>query len=376
MPRRKLGLVAAVACAALAGTRVLPAQEQSVWPPAGPRHWETDPETAFARARKEGKSVFVLIATEKCPHCVVMARDAWPKQEVVNAAKDAVMLAIYRWADPKSEEAEDSEWAKRLNVKGYPQIRILDGWGRALPSTNGHEDARSAVDVAAAIKRSKAPPKKKPEAPKIPEPLAQHLTSKERSAAMNLVGCVRARVWLDALTKGSWPAPDLVALLRAVDDPLVRIAAIERLGADMPKLDDPLLAALDDVLTGDNDYVRNAAMQLLGKAGGPKAAQSLGAVITKALDDRGTFQNNNNVLSEAVETTIGMADKSLVDVLSRVVTTQEANNYALVVAVKSLVAIGRKSGAELVREPLEAARKKEGALANQIQREIGDLLGK
>ena len=376
MPRRKSSLVAAIACAVLTGMRVLPAQEQSAWPPAGPRHWETDPETAFARARKEGKSVFALIATEKCVHCVAMARDAWPKPEVVDAAKDAVMLAIYRWADPNSGEAKDSEWAKRLNVKGYPQIRILDGWGRTLPSTNGYDYARSANDVAAAIERSKAASKKKPETPKVPEQLAKHLTAKERSAAMDLVGCVRARVWLDALAKDQWPATDLVALVRAVDDPLVRIAAIERLGAGTPELEAPLLAALDDALAGNHDYVRNAAMQLLGKAGGPKAAKALGAVITKALDDRSTFQNTNNVLCEAVETTIGMADKSLVNVLSRVVTTQEANNYALLLAVKSLAAIGRKSGADLVRGPLEAAAKKEGAFAEGIQGEIGDLLGK
>lgn len=376
MPRRTSGLLAAVVCTVVAAMRLLPAQEQSVWPPAGPVQWETDPETAFARARKEGKGVFVLIATEKCPHCVVMARDAWPKQQVVEASKDAVMLAVYRWADPKSGEARDSEWAKRLNVKGYPQIRILDGWGRTMPGTWGREYARTAAEVAAAIDLSKAATGKKPDAPRFPEKLAGHLASTDRKAAVDPVGCVRARVWLAALAEGAWPTADLVALLRAVDDPLVRIAAIERLASGTPTLDDPALAALDEALAGDNDYVRNAAMQLLGKVGGPKAAKALGAVITKALDDRGRFKNTNNVLCEAVETTIGMADPSLVDVLSRVVSTQEANNRALLLAVQSLVAIGRKSGADLVRKPLEAAGKKEGPFATGIRKEIAEFLGK
>lgn len=73
-----------------------PADEvKSVWPPTGPK-WETDPEAAFARARAEDKGVLVYIATEACPHCKVMAREVWPTAPVVAAAKDVVLLAVYR----------------------------------------------------------------------------------------------------------------------------------------------------------------------------------------------------------------------------------------------------------------------------------------
>jgi hypothetical protein len=55
----RLAAAALVAFAALGA-----AAAESTWPPTGPLKWETDPEAAFARARKEHKGVFVYIATE------------------------------------------------------------------------------------------------------------------------------------------------------------------------------------------------------------------------------------------------------------------------------------------------------------------------
>jgi hypothetical protein len=308
-----------------------------------------------------------------------MAREAWPKKEVVDASRDAICLAVYRWKKQGSSEAEDSEWAKRLDVKGYPQIRILDGWGRPLPASGAHEMDRTAQQVAAAIEASKSDGGrvKRPDPPAIPEKLLARLAAKDHEAALDPIGSVRCRVWLAAMEKGPWPAADLVALLRADDDPVLRVALIERLGD--AKLDEPAADALADALVesvgGNNDYVRGAAMKLLGTTGGPRAVKALADTIGKALDGGG-FKNTNNVLCEAVDATIATPDKQLVDVLGRVLATQQANNQATLLATRSLVGIGRKFGADLVKAHLERARKMEGPLAGQIRKEVESLLGK
>ena len=54
-------LASIVALSALAAAPA--AAGELPWPPVGPK-WETNPEGAFARARDEGKGVFVYVATE------------------------------------------------------------------------------------------------------------------------------------------------------------------------------------------------------------------------------------------------------------------------------------------------------------------------
>jgi hypothetical protein len=317
-----------------------------------------------------------------------MAREAWPKQEVIDASKDVVCLAVYRWRrsdDPetpsskvaaKKGDVEDGEWAIRLDVKGYPQIRLLDGWGRALPSAAAHEFARDAKQVVESLDaaRKEGRGRAKPAAPDFPAKLLARLPEKERAAAADPIGSVRCRTWLKALEKGAWTSEDLVALLRADDDPVLRVRVIERLSD--AKLDDAAADALGDAVGGTNDYVRGAALKLLGKTGGPRAVTAIAETIAKGVDGGKGWKNPNNVLCEAVEASIGTPDKALVDPLGRVIATQAANNYATVLATRSLVAIGKKFGADLVRAHLEKARKLEGPLAAQIRKEADSLLGK
>ena len=317
-----------------------------------------------------------------------MAREAWPKPEVIEASKDVVCLAVYRWrrADepetPSSKDAakkgdvEDGEWAIRLDVKGYPQIRLLDGWGRALPSAGSHEYARDAKQVVEAMDaaRKEGRGRAKPDAPAIPTKLLARLPEKDRAAATDPIGSVRCRTWLRALEKGTWAPADLVALAKADDDPVLRLRLLERLGET--KLDDAALDALADAVGGKNDYVRGAALKLLGKTGGARSVALLADTIGKGVDGGKGWKNPNNVLCEAVEASIGTPDKALVEPLGRVLATQQANNSATLLATRSLVAIGRKFGVDLVRAHLERAKKLEGPLAPQIRKEADSLLGK
>src|SRR5262245_15696878 len=317
-----------------------------------------------------------------------MAREAWPKQEVIEASKDVVCLAVYRWRrhdepeTPSTKDVakkggvEDGEWAIRLDVKGYPQIRLLDGWGRALPSSSSHEFARDAKDVVATMEaaRKEGRGRPKPASPDVPAKLVARLPENDRAAAADPIGSVRCRAWLKALEKGAWTPAELVALLRADDDAVLRVRVIERLGE--AKLDDAAADALSDAVGGTNDYVRGAALKLLGKTGGPRAVAAIAETIGKGVEGGTRWKNPNNVLCEAVEASIGTPDKALVEPLGRVLATQQANNYATVLATRSLVAIGRKFGVELVRAHLERAKKLEGPLAAQIRKEADSLLSK
>jgi hypothetical protein len=317
-----------------------------------------------------------------------MAREAWPKQEVIAASFDVVCLAVYRWrrADepetPSSKDVakkggvEDGAWAIRLDVKGYPQIRLLDGWGRALPSAGAHEFARDAQQVVAAmtIARQEGRGRAKPASPDVPAKLLARLAEKDRAAATDPIGSVRCRAWLKALEKGAWTPAELVALLRADDDPVLRVRLIERLGD--AKLDDAAAGVLAEAVAGENDYVRGAALKLLGRTGGARAVAAIGETIEKGAAGGKGWKNPNNVLCEAVDASIATPDKALVEPLGKVIATQAANNQATLLATRSLVAIGRKFGADAVRAHLEKARKLEGPLAPQIRKEVDSLLSK
>lgn len=56
-----LGVASLLLSAAAPATA--PSREKLPWPPTGPS-WETDPATAFTKARAEKKAVFVYVATE------------------------------------------------------------------------------------------------------------------------------------------------------------------------------------------------------------------------------------------------------------------------------------------------------------------------
>lgn len=324
-----------------------------------------------------------------------MAREAWPKPSVIEAGKDVVCLAVYRWrkdeattGSPKGGAAktdtQDSEWAIRLDVKAYPQIRLLDGWGRPLRSSSAHEMDRTVDQVVAGMNAAKSEGKKprKPDVPKVPAKLLARVAEKERDAVTDPIGSVRCRAWLRAMEKGTWTSAELVALFETDDDPVLRLRILERLSetklgpSNGDGYDDAVVDAVAKAVDGDNDYVRGASLRLLGKAGGAHAVQVLRDTIAAGLDGKTGWKNPNNVLCEAIEASIAAPDKSLADVLGRVLATQAANNYATVLATRSLVAVGKKCGADVVRAHLERARKMEGPLAGQIRKEVEGFLGK
>lgn len=389
---RALAAAAALFVFAAVGRPAPAAEPEWVWPPKGPQ-WMTDPEAALEKARAEKKPVLVYVATEACPHCKVMAKETWPEKSVVEGTKDVVCLAVYRWrrADdeavtgaPRAEGrarggTEDSDWAIRLDVKGYPQLRILDGWGRTLAGSDRHANARTPAQVLAAVRDAldQAKDARKPAAPDLPEKLAARLGKSERAAAGDPVGSIRCRTWMRALAKGEWSAQDVVALWRADDDGLLRMRLLQRMGGDT--VPDCQIEVAEDAVKGASDYHRGEALRLLGKAGGGRAAKVLAGVILQCTGGGSRFHNPNNVLCEATEATLAKPDRAYVEALGSVLATQQANNYATLLATKSLVAIGKLGGKgdlDLVRPHLEKARKLEGPHAKQIRAEVESLLGR
>ncbi len=324
-----------------------------------------------------------------------MAREVWPEKDVIAESDEVVFLAVYRWMragdvpttprDPEpgakagsGSDTRDSEWAIRLDVRGYPQVRLLDGWGRPLPSSDRYASARTRGDVLQAIAAAKREGKGKPseEAGRAvpPKSLLARLPADLRDEVARREPWVRARVWLRALREGRWKTTDLAALWDAEEDPVVRRAVLESLsGGD----DDKVAARLvEQGLAGANDYARGAAIAACARVGGDVGVLGLVGVIEKALAGATGWKNPNNVLCDATKAAKDLPDLRLVPPLSKVLAKESANNSATLLAVQALVAIGEKHGMPKVKEPLTRARDLKGALEAQIRKAVDAAIGK
>jgi hypothetical protein len=296
-----------------------------------------------------------------------------------------VFLAVYRWArgdegrpattggekngdekKPPPDETRDSEWAIRLDVRAYPQVRLLDGWGRPLPSSDRYASLRTAKDVAAAAEAAnrEAWPIEKAVSPKYSKAVLARLTPPERDRVARPEPWVRAPVWTRALVASSWEADDLGALFEVEEDPLVRRAVLERLG---PKDKGALEKVVAPALSGRNDHVRSAAIAACARIGGEAAVEGLLRAIDAVTAGKSGWKNPNNVLCDAVAASRSIPDPRFVPALSRVLERNDANNSASLLAVESLIGIGRKHGMAAVKEPLSRAKDLPGAHQARIR---------
>jgi hypothetical protein len=335
----------------------LPARAQDAkgkWPPVGPT-WETEPAKAFARARAEQKAVMAYVATEGCPHCVVMARETWPSDEVKAVNGDVVFLAVHR--------NDDVDWTTRLNVIAYPQTLFLDGWGEVLPNGREHVFIRDKQQLVAAVKKF-AGGRVTATAPRtLPPALRAAVPKALQDAAVSPDCDVRTAVWRELLPKLS---PALVSQLYGSEsDAVVRLEALRAMPRDREHRDAAVELASAAVADA-NDYVRQEAIALLAATGGKGAATALAAVIDKVLGGRSGFANPNNMLCAATKAAATVADPGLVDALARVLKQERANNSATHLAVAALAAIGKKHGRDTVKAALELALKVDGNGADRL----------
>ncbi len=93
-----------------------------------------DYAAAMARAKQEGKRVFLDFETDWCGPCKAMNRIVYTKQPVVDAAKDVICVKL----DGDKEKA----LVKKYGVKGYPTLILLDSSGKQLRRAAGYQGVK------------------------------------------------------------------------------------------------------------------------------------------------------------------------------------------------------------------------------------------
>jgi hypothetical protein len=325
------------------------------WPPAGPK-WETVPAKAFARAREQKKVVMAYVATEGCPHCVVMQRETWPTPEVAAVNDDVVFLAVHR--------NDDVDWTRRLNVIAYPQTLFLDGWGELLPNGRDHVWIRDKRDLVTAVKKFAGDHATVAAPHVVPPQLLDGLTRQMIGRLANDDCDVRLAAWRELLPKLQ-PA-SLRALYDCESDAVARLEAVQWMAKHAGKARDEAIGLATAAIGDGNDYVRQEAITLLAAVGGPQAGKVLADVIDKVLGGRSGYANPNNMLCAATKAAATVADAGMVDSLARVLKQEKANNSATHLAVAALAAIGKKHGKPKVKAALELALEVDGANADRL----------
>lgn len=99
---------------------------------------------ALAKAKTEGKSVFVDCYTSWCGPCKLLARDVFPQKEVGDFFNPRfVSLKL------DMEKGEGPEMAKRWDVNAYPTLTFLNSDGEVMFQTVGASGAKQLVDTVA-----------------------------------------------------------------------------------------------------------------------------------------------------------------------------------------------------------------------------------
>lgn len=326
-------------------------EETYPWPPEGP-DWETDPAVALTRAREEGKAVMAFVATGGCPSCVIMAEEVWPADEVIESSRKIVCLAVYRWGESRGKGTTGAtDWAVRFNVMGYPQFRFVDGWARPLPLSD--DVPRSKTGILAAMNAAAGAVGGQCEPPEIivPAGLKDKVPGHLEKEAADPDCLVRAAAWIACLDSRAFSSGELLDLYEWESDPLVRLAVLERIDAE--SMDDHAQSLLRRAVEGDNDYVREKALVILGRSGTSFAADIVAEAIDKVLQGKSGWRNPNNMLCTAARVSADIRDKSLIPALERILETQTARNHATRLAVDALLAIGERHGDHCVKEALK-----------------------
>jgi hypothetical protein len=293
---------------------------RSGWPP-GRLDWESDdPDRAFARARDEGKAVLLYLGNLGCPHCAVMNREVWAKPEVAEAAKWVVPLALFRgqrlW-----------DWQIHLDLRPYPRVIWLDGWGRLLPM---EAEPRRAGGMVQAIKEAVrlVGGVKPPGAAEVPTALANLLPADARRTAADPYVMTRSRAWRQALLRaGPGRLGDLYGWGVQGDLPLLRRAVL--LEGPSPKPDALLLRGLQDPHT----FVRQAALEVGAKLGSKPLLREVQRQVEAGLAGKLGVDNWTNVFCDLLRFLGQVPDASSLPALKRVLSAYDPHFAAVSLSI-------------------------------------------
>lgn len=282
---------------------------------------------------------------------------------MIEASRDVVCLAIHRYDRtgdspfeslwPKDQKM--SEWAVRLDVMGYPQVRLLDGWGGPFDGVDSAPSARSAETIREAMHTAARAGAKKLVAPKrkLSAELKKLVPKKRQEDSVSPDVTVRAAVWGELLVKKRLKPETLLAIFEGEEDALTRLAVLWVLReGKLDRRDEAAQRLLELAVAGTNDYVRAEAIAATAQLGGKGAAAILTVVIEKVLDNKSGWSNPNNMLCAATRAAIEVAVPDLLEALERVMKETGTNNSAHHSAAKALRAIAKENAK--LRKRIEA----------------------
>lgn len=187
-----------------------------------------DPAAAQARAKKEGKLLFMHFYGIWCPPCNDLEEHAYPHPDFQAALKDYVPAAL------DADAPVSFDWKARLKVGGYPTIVVTDASLREIGRLVG---SRSGPALAKFMAEMKALEKEPVEA-------ALKKAASDPSAALRVAAWRAERGEYDEverlLAKRTDPAARRVLLdarserARRAADTAARIAAVKELLAEFP----------------------------------------------------------------------------------------------------------------------------------------------
>jgi thiol:disulfide interchange protein len=90
--------------------------------------WVTDLEEAFAKAKKEGKSVLVeFTGSDWCPPCQMMHKNVFSKEDFISAASKDFILVELDFPNGKPEVKKKNEpYATKYEIKAFPTVLLFD----------------------------------------------------------------------------------------------------------------------------------------------------------------------------------------------------------------------------------------------------------
>lgn len=105
-----------------------------------PYTWTKDLDGAMAEAKSSGKRVFLYFETDWCAPCKIMDEWIWTDSEVVAALESG-------YVGVKLDGEIEKEHVRRYDVKGYPNILIVDpASGTAIRSVKGYQSSQELLD--------------------------------------------------------------------------------------------------------------------------------------------------------------------------------------------------------------------------------------
>ena len=122
-------LVLACVVAALAGESP---QSGVTFEPGSPRFADV-----LAKAKQQGKPVFIDFFTESCGWCKRLDADVFAKAETAETMKAFVAVRF------DAEKGEGADLAKRYRVHGYPSLVVVDAEGAEIDRIGGYEPLRA-----------------------------------------------------------------------------------------------------------------------------------------------------------------------------------------------------------------------------------------